>query len=143
MGTPMQIVIACQEPGRLAAFWRTALGYAEEPPPDGFASWDEFVAEHDLPPDIGNDLDSAVDPAGVGPRLFFERVPESEPQRRIHLDINVVGRSDVPWDERKERVGAEAARLESAGATRLKKVERQGTYWIEMADPEGNWFCVQ
>lgn len=41
-------------------------------------------------------------------------------------------------------LSARAAELESAGATVLRRVEPSGIEagWIDMADPEGNEFCL-
>jgi hypothetical protein len=32
----------CKDPELLARFWAAALGYVLEPPPEGFATWDDF-----------------------------------------------------------------------------------------------------
>jgi hypothetical protein len=144
MATGMQIVFACEDPNALASFWRLALGYVEEPPPEGYASWDEFAAAMDLPPDIGQDIASAIDPDGVGPRLFFERAPEPKAHRnRVHLDINIGESGQLPLPERKPKVDALAKTLLDAGATQVKVVERGDEYFIEMLDPEDNDFCIQ
>jgi Glyoxalase-like domain len=137
----MQIVFAAKDPKRLAEFWRIALGYQSEPPPEGFASWEEFARANNLPPDAGNDIDSAVDPAGAGPRLLFER-DDPEPRGRVHLDVNV-GSREMSTADRKTRIDEAVVRLEAAGATRTRVVDRPDQYWIEMTDPEGNSFCVQ
>ena len=34
------------------------------------------------------------------------------------------------------------AQLVSAGATELGRVDEEGGWWMVMADPEGNEFCV-
>jgi len=60
----LQIVFAAREPHKVAAFWRAALDYREEPPPPPFTTWDEFLQANDLPPDTGDDIDSAIDPEG-------------------------------------------------------------------------------
>ena len=44
------------------------------PPPDGFASWDDF--DRSLPPERQGTAFTCTAPTGVGPRLFFQRVPE-------------------------------------------------------------------
>jgi hypothetical protein len=140
MATRIQVVFAAKDPGRLAAFWREALDYAAEPPPAGFASWEEFAAANNIQLEAGTDIDSAVDPDGVGPRFLFER---EDPKARggVHLDVNAgTGR---PLGERKKIVDEEVHRLIRAGATRMRVVDNDDNYWIELTDPEGNWFCVQ
>src|SRR5579859_4365821 len=42
MPVRFQLVIDCQDPGLLARFWAAALGYVLEPPPEGFATWDDW-----------------------------------------------------------------------------------------------------
>ena len=117
----MQIVFASENPNALASFWRLALGYVEEPPPEGYNSWDEFAAAMDLPSDIGQDLASAIDPHGVGPRLFCERAPEPKADRnRVHVDINIGESGQLPLAERKPKVDALAKTLLDAGAPRSR-----------------------
>jgi glyoxalase superfamily protein len=53
-----QLVIDCTDPDRLARFWATALGYQLEPPPAGFATWDDYWRDVGVPEDdlgIGED----------------------------------------------------------------------------------------
>ncbi|WP_200962058.1 VOC family protein [Mycobacterium sp. Root265] len=69
-----QVTFDCAVPERVARFWCEALGYVVPPPPPGFADWDEF--NRALPADRQNSAFACVDPDGVGPRLFFQRVPE-------------------------------------------------------------------
>lgn len=136
----IQIVFAAKDPHRIAAFWQAAIGYAAEPPPEPFETWDDFLRANDLPPDTGNDIDAAVDPTGVGPRILVER--DDQPRAAIHLDINA-SRRGIPLDEKRALVDAAVARLEGLGATKGRVVDTEREYWIEMTDPEGNWFCVQ
>ena len=42
MSTPFQLVIDAKDPELLARFWAAALGYVLEPPPEGFATWDDW-----------------------------------------------------------------------------------------------------
>ena len=43
MATRWTVTMDCADPARLAAFWRLALGYVEASPPEGFASWPEWL----------------------------------------------------------------------------------------------------
>ena len=77
MAVRFQIVIDCRDPEPLARFWASALGYDFEPPPEGFATWDDYwrdvgVGEDDL----GIGQDCIIDPGGSGPRIWFQVVPE-------------------------------------------------------------------
>jgi len=137
----LQIVFAAKDPKRVAAFWRAALDYGEEPPPPPFKSWDEFLEANNLPPDTGDDIDSAIDPEGVQPRILVER-DDPHPRGAVHLDVNVNTR-DTPAAERRANVDAAVKRLAALGATQTRVVDNEQSYWIEMTDPEGNWFCVQ
>jgi hypothetical protein len=85
------------------------------------------------------------DPDGVGPRLFFQQVPEGKvAKNRVHLDLNVGGGSKTPVEERRVRVDAEVARLKALGASDARgAMEQHDEYWVRMNDPEGNEFCLQ
>ena len=145
----LQITIDCADPGPLVAFWAAALGYVVEPPPEGFGSWNDYwrhvgVPDSELPTDV-DAANSLVDPAEVGPRIWFQVVPERKSvKNRLHLDLKVSGGRVVPLAERRARVEAEAARLEELGASRLRLLSQDGLdhYAVVMADPEGNEFCV-
>src|SRR5581483_1575883 len=89
MATRIQIVFDCADPARQAEFWRQALGYRYPDPPEGFASWEAW-ARQTLPEDQWNAASALVDPDGIGPRLYFQRVPEPRvAKNRVHLDLNV------------------------------------------------------
>ena len=49
MYTKIQVVFDAAEPARLAGFWALALGYVPEPPPEGFASWEDFGRSIGMP----------------------------------------------------------------------------------------------
>ena len=124
------ITFACSDPASLAAFWAAATGYElQEAPPDLL---DAIEAE-------GGDTNAAaaaVDPEGRGPRLFFRKMPRSDPEHiPIHLDLNA--------DDRE----AEVERLVDLGATVVEtRTQTTGPYtetWTVLRDPEGNGFCVQ
>ncbi|MER5473073.1 VOC family protein [Streptomyces sp. NPDC002935] len=144
----LQMTIDCTEPERLAAFWAAALGYEIEPPPAPFATWRTYWLDQGVPEEelgTGDCSDSVIDPQGAGPRIWFQQVPESKVvKNRLHLDLGVSGGRSVPFATRKERVLAEMERLESAGASRLRIVDSEGSGSVSvlMQDPEGNEFCV-
>jgi catechol 2,3-dioxygenase-like lactoylglutathione lyase family enzyme len=142
----LQVVIACDDPNRLAEFWAAALGYIMQPPPEGHESWEAFADEMGIPEERRNDIRAVVDPDDVGPRILFERWDVGQPSRRVHLDINSVGGAMVELsdEERRARLAEERDRLEVLGATYGREATGMaGEIWIEMYDPEGNWFCVQ
>ncbi len=137
----VQVTFDCAEPERLALFWCEVLGYEVPDPPPGFDTWAAFDAT--LPPEHQGSAYACQDPTGVGPRLFFQRVPEGKSvKNRVHLDVRVgtgmVGR------ERLDALLAEAERLEALGATRVRVMEADGVdeSCIVMEDVEGNEFCL-
>src|SRR4051794_11417951 len=146
MATAFQVTIDCIDPDRLARFWATALRYQLEDPPDGFESWASYWRSRGLPEsELDDGTDSVVDPDGVGPRIWFQKVPEPKVgKNRLHLDLDAGGGSAVPLDVRRARVTAEAERLEAAGATRQRVLDGLaiGHFGIVLQDPEGNEFCV-
>lgn len=145
MATRVQVVIDCADPARLAAFWAEALHYEIPAPPPGFASWDDWARDQGIPEDHWNDARALEDPDGQGPRVFFQKVPESKvAKNRMHLDLNAGGGQAVPVEERRVRVDAEVARLKALGASDHRgPIDQRGEYWVRMNDPEGNEFCVQ
>ena len=83
-----QVTFDCAEPERVGRFWCEVLGYVVPPPPEGFAAWEDF--DRTLPPEDQGSAFACIDPSGVGPRLFFQRVPEGKVvKNRLHLDVRV------------------------------------------------------
>ena len=146
MAVSYQLVIDCAEPEPLAHFWAEALHYVIAPPPPGFDSWDDYFRSIGVSEaDPGNGADIIEDPNGEGPRIWFQIVPEKKSiKNRIHIDVDASGGRGSSLDTRRERVEAEAARLESLGATRLHTIVEEGLdhYAVAMADPEGNEFDI-
>lgn len=136
----VQVTFDCADPRAVAAFWKAALGYVDPPTP-GFDSWAAFVAS--LPVESQGSTWVCQDPDGVGPRLFFQRVPEAKTlKNRLHLDVRVgVG---LTGDERVSALEAEAARLETLGARRLRLLlaDEENEACLVMQDVEGNEFCL-
>jgi hypothetical protein len=105
MAATIQVTFDCADPARLAAFWATTLGYQLQAPPPGYDSWDAFLEAHGVPPEARNDKSAVVDPAGAGPRLFFQRVPEGKAgKNRVHLDVTVSGGLGASPEERRRDV---------------------------------------
>lgn len=137
------ITVDCAEPGRVAAFWRVALGYVDAPVPEGFASREEWLARWEVPAEEWGDAAYLVDPQGVRPSMSLLRVPEPKAgKNRLHIDVKAGGR-DQPQEVRWPSVVAMVRRLTAAGATVLHEVAVGGVpSHVVMADPEGNEFCV-
>jgi uncharacterized glyoxalase superfamily protein PhnB len=146
LATGVQVVMDCADPSRMMKFWATALGYKEQDPPEGHASWEDFLQSMNVPEDQWNSAGAVVDPDGKGPRIYFQRVPETKTvKNRVHLDLNVSNGQATQIEERRKRVDAEVQRLVAAGAAvfRPGEVSESGEYWVVMQDPEGNEFCIQ
>ncbi|MEQ4204816.1 VOC family protein [Actinopolymorpha sp. B9G3] len=135
------VTFDCADPDRMSTFWAAVLGYEKRDFPEDMRQMllaagltDENLAGRGL----------AEDPAGVGPRFLFQRVPEGkQAKNRVHLDINSAeGRRAEP-----QEVDAEMKRIVALGATVIHKQDATWGPWPEyhyvMADPEGNEFCVQ
>ena len=146
MSRSFQVTYDAADPVALAEFWALALGYELQPPPPGFDDWDSFADEIGLAPEERN-VAAVVDPAGNGPRLYFQQVPEGKTSKnRVHLDVKASDReADVAT--RRQQVEDHVDRLLGAGATRVTVFERElkgyTEYWVVMQDPEGNEFCVE
>ena len=144
MTRDVQDTVDCADPAALATFWAEALGYRIQDPPGGFASWPQALEAMGIPPERHNDASAVVDPEGFRPRLFFQRVPEpKQAKNRVHLDLRAA--PGLAGEARMAALEAEAERLVSHGATRLRRHEPApplGAGHIVMADPEGNEFCL-
>ena len=87
------------------------LGYVAPPPPEPFASWEEY---HDsLPAERRDEWFACSDPTGAGPRLYFQRVPEGKvAKNRVHLDVRAG--TGLVGAERQAVLEAEGDRLVGA-----------------------------
>jgi hypothetical protein len=121
MGRLAEIVIDCDHPMALAAFWAAAIdGYAVQPPDEELLA--RFTAK-------GFTAETApfVLIEGPGPLICCQRQDGPRLERnRIHFDLHT---NDRP---------AEVARLAALGATTWYEHPR----FTAMRDPEGNQFCV-
>ena len=108
------VTLDSSDPETLASFWSEALGYQE------IGRVDQYIA-----------LGPA--PGLMNIKLVLQRVSETKPgKNRMHLDLWV------------DDIDTEAARLEAIGARRLqdKPFDENGFLWYQLADPEGNEFCI-
>jgi hypothetical protein len=137
----VQVTFDCASPRAVAEFWKAVLGYVDPPAPPGFDSWDAYDAS--LPVESRDSAWACQDPDGVGPRLFFQRVPETKTvKNRVHLDVRVgLG---LTGDQRLAALEAEAARLEPLGAQRLylMTADEENESCLVMQDVEDNEFCL-
>lgn len=137
----VQITFDCASPQRVARFWSEALGYVLPAPPEGHATWEAYDAEQ--PSEERDTWSACGDPTGAGPRLYFQRVPESKVvKNRVHLDVRVG--TGLVGEERLAALEAECVRLEALGATRdtLLLADEENESCQNMRDVEGNEFCL-
>jgi hypothetical protein len=136
-----QVTFDCAEPERVARFWCEVLGYVVPPPPEEFATWDDFNRAQPL-----EEQDSwavCKDPSGVGPRMYFQRVPEGKvAKNRLHLDVRAG--TGLVGEERLATLEAECARLVALGAVHVRTMvaDEENESCIVMQDVEGNEFCL-
>ena len=79
----------------------------------------------------------------MGPRLFFQRVPEGKVvKNRVHLDVRVG--TGLVGQERLAALEAEQDRLIALGASHFETLYADGVNesCIVMQDVEGNEFCL-
>ncbi|MFI6989878.1 VOC family protein [Nonomuraea wenchangensis] len=112
-----ELIIPCQDPNALAAFWCEVL---------------DFVVL-----DTEDDGSVEVGPVegfgGLQPTLIFS--PTTEPKTgvlRMHFDVNATDRDQ----------DAELERLLSLGARPADVGQTGEESWHVLADPEGNEFCL-
>ena len=143
MATRLQVTFDAADPSALAAFWGELIGYVEQDPPEGFDSWEAWAVANDVPREQWGDYAARVDPDGVGPRLYFQRVPEPKTAKnRMHLDLAVSGGRGTPPEEVRRNVAAAVERAVAAGATKVRVVDEGDEHWVVLQDPEGNEFCM-
>ena len=83
MSYPFQLTFDCHDIETMARFWTVALSYDLQEPPEGFSSWADFATNQGIPEELWRV--ALVDPAGKGPRLFFQPVPEGKRRRTGYI----------------------------------------------------------
>lgn len=152
MSRHVQVTFDAHDPRAQSRFWADALGYTIPGPPgvtladgqDPLEAWDAFLERIGVPPEQRNGRSAVEDPDGVGPRVFFQQVPEDKAgKNRVHLDVRAA--PGLTGEERMAALEAESARLVALGATRVERHEPAPPMTaghIVLRDPEGNEFCL-
>ncbi|MEV4108550.1 VOC family protein [Nonomuraea sp. NPDC049695] len=112
-----ELIIACQDPQRLAAFWCEVL---------------DFIVL-DTEDDGSIEIGPREGFGGLQPTLIFS--PTTEPKSgllRLHFDVNATDRDQDAELERLLKLGARPADVGQTGEEP----------WHVLADPEGNEFCL-
>jgi predicted enzyme related to lactoylglutathione lyase len=111
----IEIVVDCHDPERLATFWSALLGIDIRGEVREGTLW--FAALMPVCPG--------------GPIIGFQQVPEGKvAKNRVHLDMRVT------------ELDQAARRAIELGGHQLAEHDERGRQWREMADPEGNEFCL-
>ncbi len=112
-----ELVVDCQDPARLAAFWCEVLGFVELERVEGSIEIG--------PPGTGF--------GGLQPTIVFSPSPGPKAGKLpLHFDVS-------PTDRDQD---AELARLLAAGARPADVGQEGNESWHVLADPEGNEFCL-
>ena len=135
MARTVQVSFDADHPEQLLRFWCEVLRYELEPLTESARAG--LVAMGLDPDRSGRLFAAAVDPAGGGPRLLAQRVPEGKTAKnRLHLDVHL-GDGAGP-----AQVATEVERLVALGASHVRTQTEHGSHWAVLTDPEGNEFCV-
>jgi hypothetical protein len=141
-----QLTVDANDPALLARFWARALGYRPVPPAEPQTTWQAHYRAR-----LGEQAafdDRIFDPAGLGPPVWFQQVPETKAgKNRLHLDLYPTGRDmTLPQQRRIEIVEAAVAELAGLGANVERRIRNDDpddpVYYVVMHDPEGNEFCI-
>jgi Glyoxalase-like domain len=143
MSVSWQLTIDSANPAELGRFWATALGYVEDSPPEGYDDWPQFLTAAGVPEDQWDTAYAIVDPDGVRPRIYLQKVREEKRgKNRLHLDVPATPGPQMPLAERRRLQYAARDRLVALGATQIEVFTEADSGWIIMQDPEGNEFCI-
>ncbi|WP_205324953.1 VOC family protein [Glycomyces sp. YM15] len=113
-----ELVLNCEDPERLAAFWNAVLDYVV------------LDREDDGSIEIGP---ADVGFGGLQPTLILSPSTDPKPSKvPLHIDVNAVDRDQ---DAELERLLALGARPADVGQTGDED-------WHVLQDPEGNVFCL-
>lgn len=152
MSATIQLTFDAADPQALGLFWREVLDYVVDPPPGGeigepaetVAAWREFLVASGVPAELHNSAFALVDPAGVGPRVFFQQVSDPKTAKnRLHIDVRAA--EGLSGEERMAALERECERLVALGASRIRRHEPgppMSAGFIVLEDPEGNVFCL-
>jgi hypothetical protein len=141
-----QLTIDANDPTLLARFWATALGYQPAPPTEPATTWYAHYRAR-----LGGEAafdDRLFDPAGAGPAIWFQQVPETKAgKNRLHLDLYPTGRDNaLLLEQRIAIVESKVAEVVGLGATVERRTRHDDpddpVYYVVMHDPEGNEFCI-
>jgi len=149
MEMTVQLTIDCSDPQRMVTFWArpwaTCLSLRDRARHVACLLGVDGVPEAELPAGAGDIPESIIDPAGRGPRVWFQQVPEPKvAKNRWHFDLKVGGGRDVPLDVRTtagQDYGGTAGQS-CATVLRIKDEPDMGLYATAMQDPESNEFDV-
>ena len=142
----VQVTFDAADPAALAGFWKQVLGYIEEPPPEGWSSWEDWAREQGIPEERWNDQSGDRRP---GRRRSADLLPAGPggktAKNRVHLDVRAApgldpdARVDALTEEsdaahragRDEALRVRGARLRSGSRCRIRKATSSA--WTDAA----------
>ena len=143
MAVGVQVTFDASDPARLGASgpscWATSSSRRRRASARGRRRWRRWGC----PRTSSDSAYAIVDPAGAGPRLFFQRVPEAKTAKnRVHLDVNV-GAGLAGATNGRHTSAPRPSGLCPRGHTVCGWLEQRGELWVVLQDPDGNEFCLQ
>jgi Glyoxalase-like domain len=105
-----QLTIDANDPARLARFWEQALGYQPVPPTVPATTWNAHYRRR-----LGDDAafdNRLFDPAGVGPALWSQEVPDGNPTNQ---EPTTSGAHVIFWDHDSWRPFVDGGAMPSRG----------------------------
>ena len=136
-----QVTFDCAEPERVARFWCEVLGYVVPPPPQGFATWDEF--DRALPAEQQGSALACVDPTGWARDCSSSAFPREKSSRTG--SISTCGSAPgwwakSAWPRSRPSAHGWSRSAPSACASCLPMSDNESC--LVMQDVEGNEFCL-
>src|SRR5699024_8054222 len=133
MSATVQIPFDVRVPRTATLLRREALWHVYAAPPgvqraageERLPARDACLERAQVPRALRNSSSALEDPEGIGPRLFFQQVPEGKTvKNRVHLDVRTA--SHLHGDERMAALEERCAQLVALGGTRLGRHEPDG-----------------
>jgi len=136
------VTIDCRDPLALAAFWRDVVDYQDDPAPEGYSSWAEYDAANCVAPEAAEAGATIVDPTGVGPLLYFQKVPEPKSVKNRESCSSRRGRVRDPGVGRRAGCNGSGGRRRRPDTAHIRRSERPvSSSSVIRREMNSAWFC--